>query len=112
MSTTLTAYVVTRELERMRAFYEALGLAAEPTEGSWIPFRLGDATFALHGMSGDYANDPQVPNVSFGVDDIHATVARFEAQGAKILRGVTDETFGKMAALQDPDGRTFEVAQY
>ena len=41
-----------------------------------------------------------------------AAVARFEAQGAKVLRGVADEAFGKRAIIQDPDGRTLEIVQH
>ena len=111
MSATLTVYVVTPDLERMRRFYqEALAAKAGPQQGNWVPFSLGGATFALHAAGPD--DDPLKLSLSFGVDDIDSTVARFEAQGAKILRGVADEAFGKMATLQDPDGRQFEVVQY
>ncbi len=113
MSATLTVYVVTKDLERMRRFYEgALGVGPGPQSGNWLPFTLGGATFALHAAGAETADDLQRFNLSFGVDDIDATVARFEAQGAKILRGVADEAFGRMATLQDPDGRVFEVVQY
>ena len=110
MSTTLTVFVVTPDIERMRRFYEGgLGAKAAPQQGNWVPFSLGDATFALHALGPD--GDPQRIELSFVVDDIEAAVARFQEQGAKVLRGIADETFGKMATLQDPDGRTFEVVQ-
>ena len=113
MSVSLTVYVVTRELERMRRLYEgALQVKPASQQGNWLPFSLGGATFALHAFGNEGEEDPQRFNLSFGVDDIEATVARFEAQGAKVLRGVADEAFGKMATLRDPDGRTFEVVQY
>ena len=111
MSTTMTVYVVTPELERMRAFYEkALDIKGADQQGNWVPFSLGGATFALHAAGpGD---DATRYSFSFGVDDIEATVRRFEAAGAKVLSGIADETFGRMATLEDPDGRTFEVVQY
>ncbi len=111
MSTTLTVFVVTPDIERTRRFYEGgLGVKAASQQGNWLPFSLGDATFALHAMGPD--GDPKRLELSFAVDDIEAAVARFREQGATILRGIADETFGKMATLEDPDGRTFEVVQH
>ncbi len=112
MSVGMTAYVYTKDLERMRQFYEgALGVKAAP-QGDWLPFDLGGATFALHGVSADLDRDLKRFNVSFEVDDIDAAVERFREQGAKVLQGVADETFGKRAVLQDPDGRTFDLLQH
>lgn len=113
MSTTLTVYVVTPNVDKMRQFYEgALGVQAGEQSGNWAPFQLGGATFALHAIGDESTEDLERFSVSFGVDDIDATVSRFKAQGAKILRGIADETFGRMATLEDPDGRAFEVVQY
>ena len=110
MSTTLTVFVVTPDIDRMRQFYEGgLGVKAGSQQGNWLPFSLGDATFALHAMGPE--GDPKRLELTFEVDDIEAAVERFQEQGAKVLRGIADETFGKMATLEDPDGRTFEVVQ-
>lgn len=111
MSTTLTVYVMTRDIDRMRRFYEAaLGVEARMREGNWVPFSLAGATFALHAAAAN--DDAKKISFSFGVDDVEAAVARFEQQGAKVLRGVADEAFGRKATLEDPDGRVFEVVQY
>ena len=113
MSTTMTVYAYVSDLDRMRQFYEsALGVKPAIQQGNWLPFELGGATFALHSIENDRVEDVQRFNLSFAVDDIEAAVARFEAQGAKVLRGVADEAFGKRATLQDPDSRTFEVVQH
>ena len=112
MSAGMTAYVYTKDLDRMRQFYEgALGVKAAP-HGDWLPFDLGGATFALHGVSADLDRDLQRVNISFEVDDIEAAVARFREQGAKVLQGVSDEAFGRCAVFQDPDGRTFDLLQH
>ena len=111
MSVSLTVYLVSADIERMRQFYEeGLGIKGARQQGNWLPFTVKEAVFALHGaVPGD---DLQGVSYSFGVDDIDATVARLQAQGAKVLRGVADEAFGRMATLQDPEGRTFEVVNY
>ena len=113
MSTTMTVYAYVSDLDRMRRFYEgALGVKPATQHGNWLPFDLGGATFALHGIERDRLEDVRRFKLSFAVDDIEAAVARFEAQGAKVLRGVADEAFGRRAMLQDPDGRTLEIVQH
>jgi len=111
MTATLTAYVMTADIDRLRTFYEeGLGVRAGEQSGNWVPFALPAATFALHGANPDA--DFGLVALSFSVDDIDAAVARFEAAGAKVLRGVADEAFGRRAVLEDPDGRTIEIVQH
>ena len=113
MSTTMTVYAYVSDLERMRQFYEGpLGVKPATQQGKWLPFDLGGATFALHSIEHDRVEDVRRFNLSFVVDDVEEAVARFEAQGAKVLRGVADEAFGKRAFIQDPDGRTLEIVQH
>ena len=112
MSVAMTVYVYVSDLERMRQFYQdGLGVKPAPQQGNWLPFGLGGATFALHGVSDESAHDLQRFNLSFDVDDIEAAVARFQAQGAKVLRGVADQAYGREAILQDLDGRQLELIQ-
>ena len=112
MTARISVYAYTQDLERMRRFYEG-GLALKPAsqQGNWLPFELGGATFALHGMRETTPEVSQRFNLTFVVDDIHTVVARFEAHGAKVLRGVADEAFGKRAFVEDPEGRAFEIVQ-
>lgn len=112
MGIKMTVYVYTPELEKLRRFYEKAFGAKPADHGDWQPFALESATFALHGLNDPSNQDAQRYNVTFDVDDIEAAVARFEAAGAKVLRGVSDEAFGRRAVLQDPDGRVFEVVQH
>lgn len=105
----VTVYVMTPDIDRTRDFYEkALGIGAGARSGNWVPFSIGGATFALHAGTEDVG----AYSFSLDVDDIEAAVERFEAAGAKVLRGVADEAFGRMATVQDPDGRTIELVQH
>ena len=112
MSAKVTVYVYTPALDRMRQFYEGALEVKPAPQGDWLPFDLGGATFALHGVRDGSDHDLQRFNLSFDVDDIDTAVARFQAQRAKVLQGVADETFGKRAVLEDPDGRAFELVQH
>ena len=50
MSVSLTVYLVTADIERMRQFYEeGLGIKGARQQGQWLPFTVKGATFALHG---------------------------------------------------------------
>jgi len=110
MGARISVYVYTLDLERMRRFYEGgLGVKPDAQHGNWLPFELEGATFALHKLQDATPEVLQRVNLTFVVDDIEATVARFQSQGAKVLRGVADEAFGKRAIVEDPEGRTLEI---
>lgn len=113
MSTALTVYVYTPEPERLRRFYEA-ALGVQPADhGDWLPFELpGGGTFALHRAGDHPEHDPGRVHLSFAVDDIEAVVARFQAAGARVLRDMADEAFGKRAYVEDPDGRQIQLVQH
>jgi predicted enzyme related to lactoylglutathione lyase len=112
MSARLSVYVYTAAPDRLREFYQAgLGVAPAAQHGNWLPFELGGGTFALHGATAGGEHDPRDLHLSFVVDDIEAAVARFRSAGARVLRDVADEAFGKRAHLEDPDGRTFELIE-
>jgi predicted enzyme related to lactoylglutathione lyase len=103
--------VYTPQLREVRGFYEA-GLGVAPANlGDWQPFELAGGRFALHGSRGEPGQEPARVHLTFVVDDIEAALRRFEAAGARVLRGVADEAFGKRAYVQDPDGREFELIQ-
>ena len=113
MNARMTVYVYVSDLPRMREFYEgAVDIKPALQTGNWLPFDLGGATFALHGNRGDPTLDLQRFHLSFDVDGIDAAVDRFRTQGAKVLRSVADEAFGKRAILRDPDGRQLEIVQH
>ncbi len=113
MNVGITLYAYTTDLERLRDFYtEGLGVEPDTQHGNWLPFDLGGGTLALHGVAKGGEHVLERANLSFDTDDIDALVARFEVEGAKVLRGVSDEAFGKRAMLEDPDGRVFEVVSH
>lgn len=112
MTAHLGVYVYTRDLQRLRRFYEQ-GLGVAPADrGGWLPFELGGGAFALHEAGDDASRDPAAIQLQFVVDDIDEALARFTAAGAKVLRGIADEAFGKRAFLEDPEGRAFQLVKH
>ena len=113
MNVGITLYAYTTDLERLRRFYtEGLGVEPDTQHGNWLPFDLSGGTLALHGVNDMGDRDPKRLHLNFTTDEIGALVSRLEAQDAKVLRGVSDEAFGKRALLEDPDGRVFEVVSH
>ncbi len=49
--------------------------------------------------------------INFAVDDMDAIVARMTAHGVPILKRDDDDTFGRFAWIQDPDGTKIELWQ-
>ena len=105
----MTVYVYTQELEKLRDFYQA-ALGVKPHDhGDWQPFDLAASTFAVHGRGAP--DDMGRFIVQIDVDDIDTALARCEAHGATVLQGISDEAFGKRAVIEDPDGRTLYLVQ-
>ena len=48
--------------------------------------------------------------INFAVDDLDAMVAALEAKGVKVL-GRQDESYGRFAWIQDPEGTKIELWQ-
>ena len=113
MSDRMVVYAYVSDMDRLSQFYES-ALQAKPAiqDRNWSAFELQGATFALHRRrSTDPHQDVAEFHFEFQVDDIEASLARFQSQGAQVARGVTDETYGRSAVLRDPDGREFRLVQ-
>ena len=112
MGIKVTVYAYTEEMERLRSFYAAaLGVTPED-QGDWQPFALDGGSFALHAVVSGAGRDLQQFSVSFEVDDIEAAIARCQSAGATVVEGIVDQEFGRIATLEDPDGRKFDMIQY
>jgi hypothetical protein len=44
-------------------------------------------------------------------DDIHATLADLQAKGVELARGVSEQSWGLLAAIRLPDGGEFPIYQ-
>lgn len=108
----MIVYVFSPELDGLRRFYEtAMGIAGQPAGPNWVAFPLGGSKFALHRALPDDPQDAQPFRLDFLVSDVGVAVAKFEAAGAEVVRGIQDEAFGRSALLRDPEGREFTLVQ-
>jgi predicted enzyme related to lactoylglutathione lyase len=99
MITGAHATIFTKEAEGMRAFFrDALGLSSVDAGGGWLIFALPAAELAAHPAEDAHHE------IYLMCDDIDATVAELNAKGVSFTRPITNTAWGRMTALQLPDG--------
>ncbi len=105
--------VVVDDMERMAAFYEALGLARTHTGGTYVQLDLDGRTFELLQRAPKPQYDERRYQVGFDVEDIDAARAALIAAGAEALSEVkgTLENSNRWCYLRDPEGNVFEITQ-
>lgn len=99
------AVVFSPAAEQVRAFFgDVLGLPSTDAGGGWLIYALPPAELAVHPADG-------VPRqeIYLMCDDIRATLAELQAKGAEIAREVSDERWGKLAAVRLPDGAELPI---
>lgn len=110
-----------RDIERARAFYEALGWEGESPDGEVVFFQAGDMVFALWDR-GKLAEDSCVEDApgwggaTLAVclesrEEVDRVTEQARAAGAKVGRE-PGETFwgGYDSIIIDPDGHPWEIA--
>ncbi len=99
------AVVFSSQAERVRAFFgEVLGLPSVDAGGGWLIFALPPAELAVHPDEGGAR-----PELYLMCDDIHATLAELRGKGVEVARDVTDQRWGRTAAIRLPDGSEFPI---
>ena len=99
------AVMFSREADKVRAFFrDVLGLAAVDAGGGWLIFALPPAELAVHPADGDGHHE-----LYLMCDDIHATLTELRGKGVEVAREVSDQRWGRMAAIRLPDGSEFPI---
>jgi predicted enzyme related to lactoylglutathione lyase len=105
----------TRHLDRLKAFYAALGIAfAEEKHGggpTHYAGRVGEAVLELYPLpeNGDPAD--ATTRLGFAVSDLDAVMGSLEAAGGAVVAGPRQTQWGYRAVDHDPDGRAVELCQ-
>jgi catechol 2,3-dioxygenase-like lactoylglutathione lyase family enzyme len=118
---TLMPIVFVRDMAASVAFYQRLGFEApRPVDDQWNELRAGDrAVLALH-LSDAAPPDAEAAGGGHGrVELAFVAPGRLEdvlrelrAAGATIVRGITDEPFGRSLVVADPDGLPLQVNEH
>ncbi|HXF19310.1 MAG TPA: VOC family protein [Streptosporangiaceae bacterium] len=107
MITGMHAIVFSPDAARVRTFFaDVLNLPSVDAGGGWLIFALPPAELAVHPADGDSR-----PELYLMCDDIHATLADLQAKGVELARGVSEQSWGLLAAIRLPDGGEFPIYQ-
>lgn len=97
-----------RDVERARAFYEALGFHAEVTNRprNWVELRSDDSWIALHGGGSGVELNFEAR------EPLEQVAARMRSAGHEPLAPIHDEAYGRTLRMRDPDGMEFTITEY
>jgi catechol 2,3-dioxygenase-like lactoylglutathione lyase family enzyme len=99
------AIVFSPEAAKVRAFFkDVLELPSVDAGGGWPIFALPPAELAVHPADGDAHHE-----LYLMCDDIQATLAELRGKGIEVVKDVTDQGWGLLAAIRLPDGSEFPI---
>ena len=110
-------FVKSKDPEALAKWYrEVLGLDVKPWGGAAMPFDAPGhppkiAWSAFPESSNHMSPSTREFMINFAVDDMDAILARLAAHGVPIIKRDDDDTFGRFAWIQDPDGTKIELWQ-
>jgi len=103
-----------RQVDQLRAFYEALGIAftQEQHGGGPVHFagQIGDPILEIYPLPDDGTVD-RTTRLGFGVMNLDQVIEHLRAGGTPITSPARQTTWGYRAVVQDPDGRAVELYQ-
>jgi predicted enzyme related to lactoylglutathione lyase len=110
-------FVNSKDPKSLAKWYrEVLGLDVKPWGGAALPFDAPDHPPKVSWAVFPASSDSMSPStrefmINFAVDDMDAMIARLTAHGVPILKRDDNDTFGRFAWIQDPDGTKIELWQ-
>jgi lactoylglutathione lyase len=107
------AIVLVEDMEKSVTFYrDILGLKIKQESPDWVEFVnvSGSAVLALHPKRTKSSGSPNML-VGFSVNDIENVCKELEKKSVKFYKKLTDESFGKHAIIEDPDGHLISIAE-
>src|SRR3984893_142121 len=105
MITGMHAIVFSAEAEKVRAFFsDVLGMSSADAGGGWLIFALPPAELAVHPADGETRHE-----LYLMCDDIQATLADLRGKGVEMAREVSDQGWGRLAAIRLPEGSEFPI---
>jgi catechol 2,3-dioxygenase-like lactoylglutathione lyase family enzyme len=103
--TGLHAIMFSPDAEKVRTFLaDVLDLPAVDAGGGWLIFAMPPAELAVHPADGAARHE-----LYLMCDDIQATLAELRDKGVEIARDVSNERWGRLAAIRLPDGTELPI---
>ena len=99
--------IFTKDAEAARAFFrDVLEFPWVNAGDGWLVFALPPTEVGLHPEDGDRDHE-----LHLLCDDIHATVAKLQAKGVKLIQPIREEVWGIATAIEIPGGAWIGIYQ-
>jgi lactoylglutathione lyase len=103
----------TRQIEKMRAFYGALGIdLAEEQHGNGpvhYAGRIGNVVIELYPLPNDGAPTDSTTRLGFTVENLAVALERLQALGIPVPGKPQATEWGNRVVVRDPDGLAVEL---
>ena len=107
------AILLIENMEKSVTFYrDVLGMKIKQESPDWVEFvnESGRAVLALHPKRTKSSGSLSML-VGFNVNDIENVCKQLEEKSVKFYKKLTEESFGKHAIIEDPDGHLISIAE-
>ncbi len=105
----------TRQVAKLRAFYETLGISLTEEKHGRGPAHLaghaGDVAFELYELPDDGTAVDATTRLGFSVNTLVKVVDTLQSLGITIVSQPKSTEWGYRAVVRDPDGRAVELYQ-
>jgi lactoylglutathione lyase len=113
---TLSLLVVqTHQLERVRSFYQALGVEMHEEKHGKGPRHyagfVGNVVFEIYPLPEDGADSDPRCRLGFAVEHMHTLFTQLKESGTPVISEPSLTPWGLRAIVRDPDGRAVELYQ-
>jgi lactoylglutathione lyase len=109
-----TVILLVSDMDRSATFYEeVLGLPIKTRSSDWVEFFTRETTLSLHPVKNSSKIKPSTGGVLVGfmVGDLESTAKILEEKKVKFFKKPKNESFGKHAIIEDPDGYLISIAE-
>jgi predicted enzyme related to lactoylglutathione lyase len=104
----------TSQVEKVRAFYQCLGVALSPERHGQGPAhyagQVGPCVLEVYPLPDGGVAD-STTRLGFAVADLGRVLESLRAAGTPVLSPPRDTAWGLRAVVEDPDGRAIELYQ-
>lgn len=98
-------------MESSIKFYrDKLGLVVKNISDEWTEFFTSGTVLALHPAKTRVKHNPNML-VGFMVSDLGSIADDLRSKGVKFFKEPKEESFGKHAVVEDPDGHLISIAE-
>jgi lactoylglutathione lyase len=105
----------TRQVERLRAFYQTVGvdLVEEKHGKGPVHFagRARDVVIEVYPLADDGSPVDSSTRLGFTVENVAEVIRALDGTGTKIVTPPKETAWGFQAVVKDPDGRSVELTQ-